>query len=46
MAVQSLWFTLTNGNDIGGGEAVLTGPSFVDTENIEVILPYAQQGTR
>ena len=46
MAVQALWFNLTNGNDLGGGEAVLTGPSFVDTENIEVILPYAQQGTR
>jgi simple sugar transport system substrate-binding protein len=46
MAVQSLWMNLTNGNDLGGGEAVLTGPSFVDSENIEVILPYAQQGTR
>jgi simple sugar transport system substrate-binding protein len=46
MAVQALWFNLTNGNDIGGGEAVLTGPSFVDSENIDVILPYAQEGTR
>jgi len=46
MAIQSLWMNLTNGNDIGGGGPVLTGPSFVDAENIDVILPFAQEGTR
>ena len=46
LAVQSLWLNLTNGNDIGGGELVLTGPSFVDESNIEQILPYAEGGTR
>lgn len=46
LAVSSLWLHLTNGNDIGGGGAVLTGPSFVDSENIEQILPYAQNNTR
>ncbi|WP_219417568.1 substrate-binding domain-containing protein [Pseudonocardia nigra] len=46
MAVQSLWMNLTNGNDIGGGQPVLTGPSFVDASNIEQILPYAQNNTR
>ncbi len=39
----SLWLYLTNGNDIGGGGPVLTGPSFVDTTNIEQILPYAAE---
>jgi simple sugar transport system substrate-binding protein len=46
MAVQSLWMNLTNGNDIGGGQPVLTGPSFVDSSNIDQILPYAQNNTR
>ena len=46
MAVASLWLYLTNGNDIGGGGPVLTGPSFVDSENIEQILPFAQNNTR
>jgi simple sugar transport system substrate-binding protein len=46
MAVQSLWLNLTNGNDLGGGGPVLTGPSFVDESNIEQILPYAQNNTR
>ena len=46
MAVESLWANLTNGNDIGGGGPVLTGPSFVDQGNIAQILPYAQNNTR
>ena len=33
-AVDSLWLSLTKGNDLGGGQPVLTGPSFVDSENI------------
>ena len=46
MAVQSLWLNLTNGNDIGGGKPVLTGPSFVDSSNIEKIAQYAANNTR
>jgi simple sugar transport system substrate-binding protein len=45
-AIDSLWLFLTNGNDIGGGQAVLTGPSIVDEKNIAQILPYAQKNTR
>ena len=45
-AVDSLWLFITNGNDLGGGRAVLTGPSIVDATNIEKILPFAQNGTR
>src|SRR5918998_4458944 len=37
MSVASLWLNLTNGNDIGGGGPVLTGPSFVDPSNIDQI---------
>ena len=46
LAVQSLYLNLKNGNDIGGGQPVLTGPSFVDAENIDVILPFAEKNTR
>jgi simple sugar transport system substrate-binding protein len=46
MAVTSLYLNLKNGNDIGGGKAVLTGPSFVDKDNIDKILPFTKNNTR
>jgi simple sugar transport system substrate-binding protein len=46
MAVTSLWLTLTNGNDLGGGKPVLTGPSFVDSKNIGPIVGYAKNNPR
>jgi simple sugar transport system substrate-binding protein len=46
MAVTALWLNLTNGNDIGGGKPVLTGPSFVDKTNITKIADYAAHNTR
>jgi simple sugar transport system substrate-binding protein len=45
-AVDSLWLYLTNRNVLGGGLPVLTGPSIVDSENIDAILTYAENGTR
>jgi simple sugar transport system substrate-binding protein len=46
MAVTALWLNLTNGNDIGGGGPVLTGPSVVDSSNIGPIVEYANNNTR
>jgi simple sugar transport system substrate-binding protein len=46
MAIESLYLLKKNGNDIGGGKPVLTGPSFVDSTNIDVILPFAKNNTR
>ena len=46
MAVTSLWLNLTNGNDIGGGKPTLTGPSIVDSTNIDQILPYTANNKR
>lgn len=46
MSVQSLWLNLTNGNDLGGGKPVLTGPSIVDSSNIAEIAGYAANNTR
>jgi len=45
-AVDSMWLYLTNRNTLGGGGPVLTGPAFVDADNIDVILPFTQAGTR
>jgi len=45
-AVDSLWLYLTNGNVLGGGQLVLTGPSFVDASNVASIARYAARGTR
>ena len=46
LAVDSLWLQLNNRNMIGGGQAVLTGPSFIDNSNIDAIAELAKQGTR
>ncbi len=46
MAVSSLYLYLKNGNDVGGGKPVLTGPSFVDKNNIATILPFTKKNTR
>ena len=46
MAVTSLYLNLKNGNDMGGGKAVLTGPSIVDKTNIDQIVPYTKNNTR
>jgi len=45
-AVDSLWLYLVNGNTLGGGKAVLTGPAFVDSTNIDAIAGFAANGTR
>lgn len=36
----------TNANTVGGGQAVLTGPGFVDESNAKTIEKLAQDGTR
>ncbi|GAA3745888.1 simple sugar transport system substrate-binding protein [Spinactinospora alkalitolerans] len=47
LAVDGLWLYSTNGNVSGGGtEPVLTGPSFVDQDNIDDVAAYAEKGTR
>jgi simple sugar transport system substrate-binding protein len=46
MAVTSLYLYIKNGNDMGGGGPVLTGPSFIDKSNIDKILPFVKNNTR
>lgn len=46
LSIDSLWLYKTNGNTLGGGQTVLTGPSFIDSSNIGKVAVYAQRGTR
>ncbi len=46
LGVQFLYLKVLNGNDIGGGQPVLSGPAFVDAANAEAVLEFAGNGTR
>jgi simple sugar transport system substrate-binding protein len=46
LAVDSLWLFINNKNLIGGGQATLTGPSFIDKSNIDAVAALAKAGTR
>jgi len=46
LAIDSLWLYLANKNLIGGGQATLTGPSFIDKSNIDAVAELAKGGTR
>jgi simple sugar transport system substrate-binding protein len=45
-AIDLLWLYKTNGDVVGGGDPVLTGPAFVTSNNISEVLKFAQEGTR
>jgi simple sugar transport system substrate-binding protein len=46
LSIAQLYLYKKNGNIMGGGKAVLTGPTFVDKTNIAAILPFVKQNTR
>jgi simple sugar transport system substrate-binding protein len=46
LAVTQLYLFKKNGNVMGGGKAVLTGPSFVDKTNVDTVLPFIKKNTR
>jgi simple sugar transport system substrate-binding protein len=46
LAVTQLYLYKKNGNVMGGGSAVLTGPSFVDKTNVDAVLPFIKKNTR
>ncbi|WP_425292288.1 substrate-binding domain-containing protein [Corynebacterium mayonis] len=46
LAVDSLWLAKRNGATIGGGGPVLTGPSFVDKDNVDTVTEAAKAGLR
>jgi simple sugar transport system substrate-binding protein len=46
LAVDELWLLRDNGNVIGGGKPVLTGPAIVTKDDAGTIAPFAERGTR
>jgi simple sugar transport system substrate-binding protein len=46
MSITALYLYKKNGNILGGGKAVLTGPSFIDKSNIDATLPFVNNNTR
>ena len=45
-AVDLLWLYKTNGDVVGGGGPILTGPAFVTKDNVADVLKFAARGTR
>lgn len=45
-AVDMLWLYIKNGDTVGGGGPVLTGPFFVNKDNAAAVAKYAKAGTR
>jgi simple sugar transport system substrate-binding protein len=46
LGVQFLYLKNINGNDVGGGKPVYSGPAFVTQENADEVAKYAENGTR
>jgi simple sugar transport system substrate-binding protein len=46
LSVDSLWLYQTHGNTIGGGQATLTGPAFIDKSNVAAVEKFAANGSR
>jgi simple sugar transport system substrate-binding protein len=45
-SIDALWLYRTNGDVVGGGNPVLTGPAFIDSSNVGAVAQYAAKGTR
>ena len=45
-AVDLIWLNKINGDVVGGGQPVLTGPTFVDKSNVAEVAKFAKAGTR
>jgi simple sugar transport system substrate-binding protein len=45
-AVDLLWLYRYNGDSLGGGKPVLTGPQIVTKDDAEALLAYTKRGTR
>lgn len=46
LAVDELWLNKNNGNVIGGGKPVLTGPALVTEKDVPALEKYTARGTR
>ncbi|MGB3730431.1 sugar ABC transporter substrate-binding protein [Microbacterium sp.] len=46
LGVTALYLKSINGNDIGGGQPIYSGPAFVTAENAKQVAEFAKKGTR
>jgi len=46
LGVTGLYLKSINGNDIGGGQPVNSGPAFITKDNADAVLKFAANGTR
>jgi simple sugar transport system substrate-binding protein len=46
LGVTGLYLKSINGNDIGGGQPINSGPAFITKDNADAVLKYAKNGTR
>jgi simple sugar transport system substrate-binding protein len=46
LAVDGIWLHRTNGNVLGGGKPVLTGPAIVTAKDVPALEKYTARGTR
>ncbi len=46
LGVTGIYLKLINGNDIGGGQPVYSGPAIITKDNAQEVLKYAENGTR
>ena len=46
LGVTGIYLKLLNGNDIGGGQPVYSGPAIITKDNADSVLKFAKNGTR
>ena len=46
LGVIGIYLKLLNGNDIGGGQPVYSGPAIITKDNAQEVLDFAKDGTR
>ena len=46
LGVDGVYLKVLNGNDIGGGEPVYSGPAIITKDNADEVLKFAKNGTR
>jgi simple sugar transport system substrate-binding protein len=46
LTVDMLYLLITNGDVLGAGQPILTGPAFIDKSNVNAVATYAARGTR
>jgi simple sugar transport system substrate-binding protein len=46
LGVSFMYLKAINGNDVGGGQPVYSGPALVTKDNVDPIIGFAKQGTR